>query len=60
MVSLLVDLGVDPLAVDGSGVPAAVCATAPDTDRGLMETIRDMTSAELTSAVEDTASRASA
>jgi hypothetical protein len=50
MVSLLVDLGADPLAVDGAGVPAAVCATAPDTDRRLMEKIREMTSAELISA----------
>jgi hypothetical protein len=41
----LVDLGADPLAVDGSGFPA-VDATAPDTDRRLMEKIRDMTSAE--------------
>jgi ankyrin repeat protein len=51
MVSLLLDLGADPLAVDGSGFPAAVCANTPDTDRRLMEKIRDMTSAELASAV---------
>jgi ankyrin repeat protein len=51
MVSLLMTLGADPLAGDGSGVSPAVYATAPDTDRGLMEKIRDMTSAELDSAV---------
>jgi ankyrin repeat protein len=51
MVDLLLDLGADPLAVDGSGFPAAVYATRPDTDRRLMEKIRDMTSTELDSAV---------
>src|SRR6267378_5195007 len=33
MVSLLLDLGADPLAVDGAGMPAAAYATAPDMDR---------------------------
>jgi ankyrin repeat protein len=51
MISLLLELGADPLAVDGSGQPVAVYATAPDTDRSVMEKIRAMTSAELTSAV---------
>src|SRR5947209_2251676 len=37
MVALLLELGADPLAVDGSGVHAAVYAMAPDTDRPLME-----------------------
>ncbi|HET9983966.1 MAG TPA: ankyrin repeat domain-containing protein [Longimicrobiales bacterium] len=50
MVALLLDLGADPLAVDGSGFPAAAYATAPDTDRRLMERIREMTSSELDSA----------
>src|SRR5882672_9461014 len=39
MVALLVDLGADPLAKDGSGYPAAVYATAPDIDRQVLETI---------------------
>jgi ankyrin repeat protein len=50
MISLLLELGADPLAVDGSGQPVAVYATAPDTDRRVMEQIRAMTSAELVSA----------
>src|SRR4051812_41086326 len=50
MVSLLLELGADPLAVDGSGFPAAAYATAPDVDRRAMEKIREMTSAELISA----------
>ncbi|HEV2844264.1 MAG TPA: ankyrin repeat domain-containing protein, partial [Thermoanaerobaculia bacterium] len=40
IVSLLLELGADPLAVDGSGYPAAVYATAPDIDRRVMEAIR--------------------
>lgn len=40
MVSLLLDLGAAPLAVDGTGYPAAVYATAPDIDRKVMETLR--------------------
>jgi len=51
MVALLLDLGADPLAVDGSGCTAAAYATSPDTDRRVMEAIRAMTSAELISAV---------
>lgn len=50
MLSLLLELGADPLAVDGSGMPAAAYATAPGTDRRVMEAIRAMTSAELLSA----------
>jgi ankyrin repeat protein len=51
MVSLLLDLGADPLAVDGSGQPVAMYGTTPDTDRKVMEKIREMTSSELVSAV---------
>jgi ankyrin repeat protein len=51
MVALLLDLGADPLAVDGSGYTAAAYTTSPDTDRLVMEAIREMTSAELVSAV---------
>jgi ankyrin repeat protein len=50
MVSLLVELGADPLAVDGSGQPAGVYAMAPGTDRSVMEKIRAMTAGELLSA----------
>ena len=50
MVALLLELGADPLAVDGSGIPVAAYATSPDIDRPVMEAIRAMTSAELLSA----------
>jgi ankyrin repeat protein len=50
MVALLLELGADPLAVDGSGNTAAVYATAPGIDRRVMQRIREMTAAELTSA----------
>ena len=50
MVALLLELGADPLAVDGSGMPAAAYATSPDSDRRVMERIRAMTAAELDSA----------
>jgi ankyrin repeat protein len=50
MVMLLLELGADPLAVDGSGQPAAVYAMAPGTDRSVMEKIRAMTAGELLSA----------
>src|SRR5262245_1549879 len=41
MVALLLELGADPLSVDGSGQTVAIYATAPDTDRPVMERIRD-------------------
>jgi ankyrin repeat protein len=50
IISLLLDLGADPLAVDGSGQPIAAYVTAPDTDRRVLEKIRAMTSAEFVSA----------
>lgn len=50
MVALLLALGADPLGVDGAGMSAAAYATAPHTDRALMEAIRALTSAELRSA----------
>jgi ankyrin repeat protein len=50
MVSLLLELGADPLAVDGSSQPVAVYASSPDADRRVMEKICEMTSAELVSA----------
>ena len=39
MVALLIELGADPLAVDGSGYTAAAYATTPDIDRPVMEAI---------------------
>ena len=50
MISLLLELGADPLAVDGAGNPAAVYADTPDLDGGVMQAIRAMTLTELTSA----------
>jgi ankyrin repeat protein len=50
MVALLLELGADPLAVDGSGQPAAIYATSPDADRPVMERIRAMLAEELESA----------
>ncbi len=51
MIALLLELGADPLAVDGPGQPVAVYASAPETDRRVMEKIGAMVSAELASAV---------
>ena len=51
MVDLLIELGADPLAVDGSGYFAAAYATSADVDRSVMKAVSDMTSAELTSAI---------
>ncbi len=39
MVALLLELGADPLATDGSGYPAAAYATTADADRRVFETI---------------------
>jgi ankyrin repeat protein len=50
MVELLLQLGADPLGVDGSGQPAALYATAPNVDRPAMEAVRALTAAELDSA----------
>jgi len=50
MVGLLLELGVDPLAVDGSGNAAAAYATRPDVDRAVMQRVRAMFALELTSA----------
>jgi ankyrin repeat protein len=51
MVVLLLELGADPLAVDGAGYPAAIHATAPDIDRPVMEAIRARGKLDLVSAV---------
>ena len=50
MVALLIELGADPLAVDLWRMPVAVHATEPDVDRPVMERIRAMTAAEMSSA----------
>lgn len=50
MVALLLELGADPLAVDGSGHTAAAYATGPHADRPVMERVRAMVMAELASA----------
>jgi ankyrin repeat protein len=50
MVSLLLELGADPLAVDGGGMPAVVFSPGPDADRSVMLKIRDLFAGELLSA----------
>jgi len=50
MMELLLELGADPLAVDGGGQPVMVYTHTPDADRPVMERIREMTQAELVSA----------
>lgn len=50
MVRLLVELGADPLGVDGAGLPVAAYASSPGIDGPVMERIRAMTAAELDSA----------
>src|SRR5262249_18031431 len=50
MIELLLGLGADPLAVDGSGQAVAAYVTASDTDRRVLEKIRALTAAELDSA----------
>src|SRR5205085_10262452 len=50
IVGVLLELGADPLAVDGWGFSAAAYAVTPDVDRPVMERIRAMLAAELDSA----------
>jgi len=50
MVALLVELGADPLATDGAGYGAMTYATSPGVDRPMLEAVRKLTAAELTSA----------
>jgi hypothetical protein len=40
MVALLLELGADPLATDGTGYPPAAYATSPNVDRSVMEMLR--------------------
>jgi len=50
MVELLLTLGADPLAVDGSGMPVAVYATDREIDLPVMQRIHEMTLGEIDSA----------
>ena len=50
MVELLLELGADPLAVDGGGMPVAMYATDPEIDRPVMRKIHAMTLGEVESA----------
>jgi len=50
MVALLIELGADPLGVDGGGMPVAVYAGDPEIDRPVMEKIHEMTLGEVDSA----------
>jgi ankyrin repeat protein len=50
VVALLVELGADPLGVDGSGQPTASYARSRDVDRAVMERIRALTHSEFVSA----------
>ena len=50
MVTLLLNLGADPLALDAWGQSVAAFVIAPDTDRSVMEKIRTIALAELASA----------
>src|SRR5262245_60591429 len=50
MLALLLELGADPLAVDGMGQPSALLATSSGPDRPVMERIREMLRGELVSA----------
>jgi len=50
MVALLLELGADPLAVDGTGQAAAYYSQTPDADRPVMEKIGRIVSAEFESA----------
>ena len=51
MVDLLVELGADPLATDGSGYPAAIYAMSPDIDRSVMEAIRARGTVDLVASI---------
>ena len=50
IIALLLELGADPLAVDGAGQPVMLYTDTPDADRPVMEKIREMTRAEMVSA----------
>ena len=58
MIALLLELGADPLSVDGSGQPVAFYASPPDADRRVMEKIRAMLSARASATAGTTATHA--
>jgi ankyrin repeat protein len=43
MIALLLELGADPFALDGDGMPVAAYATSPEVDRAVMDAIRART-----------------
>lgn len=49
IVSLLLELGADPLATDPQGFPAVACALSQDADRALVETVTKSVTANGTS-----------
>lgn len=51
MVALLLELGADPLATDGSGYPAAAYAMSPGIGRSVMEMLRARGAMDLFTAV---------
>ena len=55
MVDFLIELGADPLAVDGSGSPPSAYAHHEVFDGPIVQKIRAMTLAELTAPSADTA-----
>ena len=61
MVELLLELGADPTATDGDGVPASVYAAGPDVDRVVIEALTRRGAIDLFGALvlgdEDTAAR---
>jgi ankyrin repeat protein len=61
MVTLLIELGADPLGKDGTGFPAAAYASEPDVDKSAMELLRQRGGADLFTALAlrewDTAER---
>jgi ankyrin repeat protein len=50
MAALLLELGADPLGADEAGYPATTYATSLESDRPVLERIRELTAAELLSA----------
>lgn len=51
MVTLLIELGADPLGKDGTGFPAAAYASEPDVDKSVMELLRQRGGADLFTAL---------
>ena len=60
MIALLMELGADPLAVDGAGFPAAAYATSPDVLGGHAEIVRILRNAGADPTVQDSKHHSSA